>query len=69
MVCGEMRSIRRIRYMGGREKDEKEGAKDNEEEEDAKLRAVKDGGKGPSWKECEHEGEMRGEVAKCGLVD
>jgi hypothetical protein len=48
MVCGEMRSIRKIRQMGGREKDEKDGAKDNEEEEDAKLRAVKDGGKGPS---------------------
>lgn len=49
------RSIQEKRHMGGREKDDKEGAKDNKVEEDAEERAVKDASKGPS--ETGHQGE------------
>jgi hypothetical protein len=41
--------------MGGREKDGKEGAKDNKVEEDAEERAVKIASEGPS--ETGHQGE------------
>jgi hypothetical protein len=61
-----MRCIYEIWYMSGWEKDEKEGAKDKEEKKDAEMRTVKDGGEGPSWKECEHEGESKGGVSLSG---
>jgi hypothetical protein len=46
--------------MDGGEKDEKEGAKDEKEKEDAKERAInlKDPSEGPR-KACRHEGEER----------
>jgi len=48
--------------MGGREKDNKEGAKDEEEKEDAEERAVNEASERPGWKECGHEGEEREQV-------
>jgi len=47
--------------MAGREKDEKEGAEDEKEKEDAKERAInlKDPSEGPSRKACRHEGEEK----------
>ena len=45
--------------MGGWEKEDKECAKDEDEEENAEERAVKEAGKRPTWKESGHEGEER----------
>jgi hypothetical protein len=55
----EMRRIYKTVHMSGREKDDKEGAKDEEEKEGAEERAVKDASERSSWKECGHAGEGR----------
>jgi hypothetical protein len=55
--------------MGRREKYNKEGAKDEEEKEDAKERAVDEASERPSWKECGHEGEEKEQVLSSGIAN
>jgi len=57
--------------MGVREKDDKEGAKDEEENEgdDAEERAVKEARERPSRKECGHEGEEREQMLSSGIAN
>lgn len=67
----ELRCIHKTVHMGVREKDDKEGAKDEEENEgdDAEERAVKEARERPSRKECGHEGEEREQMLSSGIAN
>ena len=54
-----LRCIDKTGQMGGREKEDKEGGKDEEAEEDPEESAVNKAGKRPSWKENGHKGKER----------
>jgi hypothetical protein len=65
----QMRCIHKTVHMGEQEKDDEEGAKDEEEKEDGEERAVKEASERPSWKVCVHEGEEREPVLVSGICN